>query len=131
MAQRIAVVNADTTFLQLMPDLLTQEGYAVRLGKEGDCAYTDERAFNPAAIELDMRMEQPHTGWQVRELFKPDPVLTTKPLIVCSAAYLQLQARTLHLQHKGYVLLPKPFDLDDLLHLLAQALGGSAPIRPI
>jgi len=126
MAQRIAVVNDDTTFLQLVHDLLTEEGYTVHLCKEGAAAHGDVRAFNPDAIVLDIRMEQPHTGWQVLELFKLDPVLTTKPIIVCSADYIQLQEHTLHLQRKGCLILPKPFDLDDLLHLLAQALGGSA-----
>src|SRR5690348_2587139 len=110
MAKRIAVVNDDTIFLQLMHELLTEEGYESQLCKEGASAYQQVRAFNPDAIVLDIRMEQPHTGWQVLELFKLDPVLTATPIIVCSADPLQLQDRALYLQGKGCLILPKPFD---------------------
>ena len=52
-------------------------------------------------------------------LFKLDRVLSKKPIIVCSAAVSGLQAHAPYLQSKGCMMLAKPFDLDDLLRLLA------------
>ena len=124
MAKRIAVINDDTIFLTLLHDLLSEEGYETHLFHEGEGAYTKVRDLDPDAIVLDIRMDSPASGWQVLELFKLDPVLTKKPIIVCSADLLQLQDRALYLKSKGCEALPKPFDLTDLLMLLERLVGG-------
>jgi DNA-binding response OmpR family regulator len=120
----IAVVNDDTQFLQLMEELLTDEGYSVQRFQQAGDAYAGVRAQNPDAIILDIRMDHPESGWQLLELFKLDPLLTTKPIIVCSADIPALRERTEYLQSKGCAVLPKPFDLDDLSTLLRRLLGG-------
>lgn len=123
MTKRIAVINDDTVFLTLLHDLLSGEGYDTHLFQEGDAAYKKVRDLDPDAIVLDIRMESPASGWKVLELFKLDPVLTGKPIIVCSADLLQLQDRAVYLKSKGCEILPKPFDLDDLLALLHRLVG--------
>jgi DNA-binding response OmpR family regulator len=125
MATRIAVINDDTAFLELMHELLLEEGYEAHCYKEGVAAYEQVRTLDPAAVILDIRMGSPETGWQVLELFKLDRVLSKKPIIVCSAAVSELQTHAPYLQSKGCMILAKPFDLDDLLGLLAQAVGRS------
>ena len=123
MATRVAVINDDTAFLELMYELLLEEGYEAHCYKEGVAAYEQVRKLDPAAIILDVRMGSPETGWQVLELCKLDRTLSKKPIIVCSAAVSELQAHAPYLQSKGCMILAKPFDLDDLLVLLAQAVG--------
>ena len=123
MATRVAVINDDTAFLQLMYELLLEEGYEAHCYKEGAAAYEQVRELDPAVIILDIRMGSPETGWQVLELLKLDRALSKKPIIVCSAAVSELQAHAPYLQSKGCMILAKPFDLDDLLSLLAQAVG--------
>ena len=123
MATRVAVINDDTAFLELMHALLLEEGYEAHCYKEGAAAYEQVRALDPAVIILDVRMGNPETGWQVLELLKLDRALSKKPIIVCSAAVSELQAHAPYLQSKGCMILAKPFDLDDLLGLLAQAVG--------
>jgi CheY-like chemotaxis protein len=125
MAARVAVINDDTAFLELMYELLLEEGYDAHCYKEGAACYDQVRELDPAAIILDIRMGNPETGWQVLELFKLDRVLSKKPIIVCSAAVSELQTHAPYLQSKGCMILAKPFDLDDLLRLLAQAVGRS------
>lgn len=122
MAQRIAVINDDTVFLGLLHDLLTEEGYEVHLIKEANSAYQTARDLAPDAIVLDIRMENPASGWQLLELLKLDPTLANTPVIVCSADLAALQERSTHLQRKGCQVLAKPFDLDDLLTMLRQVL---------
>lgn len=123
MAKRIAVINDDTAFLELMSTLLSEEGYEAHIFRESKSAYQEARELGPDAIILDIRMESPATGWQMLELFKLDPVLARVPIIVCSADITALQERAVHLQSKGCDLLPKPFDLDDLLNVLGRLVG--------
>ncbi len=124
MPKRIVAINDDTIFLELLRDLLSEEGYDAHLCKEGAEAYQRVRGLDPDGIILDVRMESPETGWKVLELLKLDPRLTAKPVIVCSADQAQLQDRASYLKSKGCYVLPKPFDLDDLLGLLQQTVGG-------
>jgi CheY-like chemotaxis protein len=69
-------------------------------------------------------MERSDAGLKALELFKLDPVLSTTPIIVCSADLVQLRAQEAYLKSKGCVLLRKPFELSDLLTLLQQVVGG-------
>lgn len=124
MAKRVAVINDDTAFLTLMRQLLDEEGYDASCYKEGAAAYEEVRAFDPDAIVLDIRLEQPETGWKVLDLFKLDRLLGTRPIIVCSADERALRERAAYLRAKGCSMLPKPFDLDDLLRLLDQLVGS-------
>jgi CheY-like chemotaxis protein len=126
MTTRVAVINDDTAFLELMDELLLEEGYEAHCYKEGVAAYEQVRELDPDVIILDIRMGNPESGWQVLALFKLDRVLSKKPIIVCSAAVSELQAHAPYLQSKGCLMLAKPFDLDELLGLLAQAVGRSA-----
>jgi CheY-like chemotaxis protein len=122
-AKRIAVINDDTVFLALLHDLLSEEGYETHLFHEGAACYEQVRELDPHVIILDIRMESPASGWKVLELFKLDPVLTRRPIVVCSADLTQLQDRAAYLKSKGCEILPKPFDLDDLLSLLVRLAG--------
>ena len=123
MAKRVAVINDDTSFLDLMHTLLSEEGYETHIFRESSTAHHGVRAIEPDAIILDIRMDSPTTGWEVLELFKLDRVLTKVPTIVCSADLVALQERAVHLQSKGCEILPKPFDLDDLLNVLQRVIG--------
>ena len=124
MAKRIAAINDDTIFLELLHELLVEEGYEAQLFKEGEAAYQRVREFDPDGIILDIRMENPETGWHLLELFKLDRALSKKPIVVCSADLPQLQERALYLKSKGCEVLAKPFELDDLLVLLEQIVAG-------
>lgn len=124
MAKRIVAINDDTTFLNLLHDLLTEEGYDAHLCKEGAGSYPEVRALDPDAIILDIRMDSPEEGWKVLELLKLDPQLTKKPVIVCSADIPSLQERSAFLRGKGVETLPKPFDLEELLTLIERLVGG-------
>jgi DNA-binding response OmpR family regulator len=124
MPRRIAVVNDDTAFLDLMVDLLTEEGYEAHPFKETTTAYQGVRDLRPDVIILDVRMGNDVAGWQLLECFKLEPVLTRTPIVVCSADVHALQERSTHLQSKGCAILVKPFDLNDLLALLDKILGA-------
>jgi CheY-like chemotaxis protein len=113
---RIALINDDTTFLNLMHELLESlEGHDVLVCKESDNAYGFVIEQQPDLVLLDIRMEGREIGWKIMELLTLDPATRPIPLIVCSAAVSELQAQEGLLRKYDIDVLPKPFDLDALL----------------
>jgi CheY-like chemotaxis protein len=84
---RIAVINDDTAFLDLMEELLEKdEGYDVSVCKEADSAYRFVKEQHPDLVILDIRVGHEENGWQILELLTLDPDTRPIPVIVCSAA---------------------------------------------
>src|SRR5690349_22649413 len=61
----IAVVNDETAFLELMHDLLADEGYETLIEKERGNAPQVIREKQPALVILDIRMDKPEAGMQI------------------------------------------------------------------
>jgi CheY-like chemotaxis protein len=118
----IAVVNDDTVFLDMMAAVLRERGWDVRVYREGDSAYFQLREIQPDVIILDIRMESPETGWTVLELLTLDPTTSAIPVIVCSAAIVDLRAHEEVLKKYGIAVLPKPFDVATLYAQVEAAL---------
>src|SRR5437016_500427 len=124
MARRIAVINDDPVFLEMVRDLLEEEGYASASFQAGMADLTEVRNFRPDAMVLDLRMDAPRTGSEMLAAFQQDAVLSATPIIICSADTRQLQDNAASWQSRGYRTLQKPFDLDTLLGLLQDVVGG-------
>jgi len=119
----VAVVNDDTLFLELMHDLLTEEGYRTAIWKEGDKAYEMIKEHRPVLVVLDIRMEHPDTGWMVLELMRLDPETAHIPVIICSADTQRIREKEAYLREKGCAILEKPFLLADLLEKVSAFIG--------
>lgn len=119
----IGVVNDDTTFLQLMHDLLVDEGYAVFIEKEHGDAPSAIRKRRPDLVILDIRMEHPESGMRILEIIRLDPTTVNLPVIVCSADHRFLRDKEELLRAKHCDILEKPFDLIDLLEKVKLAIG--------
>ncbi len=122
----VAVVNDDTLFLELMHDLLTQEGYRAVIWKEGDKAYEMIKEHRPVLVVLDIRMEHPDTGWMVLELMRLDPETAHIPVVICSADTSRIRAKEAYLREKGCAVLEKPFLLEDLLEKVQAFIGPAS-----
>jgi len=120
---RIAVVNDDTVFLDMMAAVLRERGWEVSVYREGDSAFEKLRDDPPDVIILDIRMEKPETGWTVLELLTLDPRTSPIPVIVCSGAILDLREREGMLRKYGIAVLPKPFDIKTLYTQVDEALA--------
>lgn len=123
---RIFVINDDTAFLQLMHELLTDEGYETSIYRETTAIHATLRQEQPDLVIIDIRMERPSTGWQVLEMLRLDPVTRDIPVIVCSADVEDLRAKESVLKRNGYASLEKPFDLDDLLAIVRDKISPPA-----
>src|SRR4030081_1108277 len=88
---RIAVINDNTSFLDLMHDLLeNEENYEVLICKEWDNAYQYVKQEQPDLVILDIRIGGEEHGWTILNLLTLDPETAPIPTIVCSAAVQSL-----------------------------------------
>jgi DNA-binding response OmpR family regulator len=123
----IVLIDDDPTFLELMDELLGQfEGYEVLTCCEADLAHELVKAHRPDLVILDVRLGDEESGWKVLERLSLDPETRRLPVLVCSAAIGERPAQEPLLQRRGVDVLPKPFDLDELLGKLRAALKPGA-----
>ncbi|MBI3965862.1 MAG: response regulator [Chloroflexi bacterium] len=121
---RIAVLNDDTTFLQLIEELLEQQAdYEVATWKNWHGAYEFVKQPRPDLVILDIVRGHEEHGWTVHNLLTLDPETRPIPVLVCSAAVQSLQAHQALLTKLGICALPKPFDLNALLETIRQRLA--------
>jgi CheY-like chemotaxis protein len=124
---KILVINDDRPFLDLMEELLEDtEGYAVETRKEWEGAYEFVKEHRPDLVILDIRIGGEERGWQILQMLTLDPATLPIPVIVCSAAIDDLQEHQPLLDKYGVRVLPKPFDLDDLLAIVSTCLASGA-----
>jgi DNA-binding response OmpR family regulator len=119
----IAVVNQDTIFLQLMEELLSEEGYYTYIEKEGDRAYQSIKKRKPDLVILDIRLNDPEAGFKVIELMRIDPETVQIPVIICSTATSIIRDNEARLREKQCDILMKPFQLEELLAKVAAIIG--------
>jgi DNA-binding response OmpR family regulator len=125
---KIAIVNDDTDFLTLMNELLATNGWETAVCREGPTAYAFVKAEKPDLVILDIRMDGTETGWL--EMLTLDPETKDCPIIICSAAVVDLEAKSEWLQAHGIATLTKPFDIDDLYAAVKHNLKAQVPAKP-
>jgi DNA-binding response OmpR family regulator len=125
----IAVVDDDAAFVDLMREVLTDEGYRVVVSTaEEDAAAMVARA-RPALAILDLRMTEASSGFTILRTLRDDPSTAALPVLICSADVIFLRDHADELRTLGCQTLPKPFDLDTLLRTV-RAMLGNAPAEP-
>ncbi|HYY90058.1 MAG TPA: response regulator [Chloroflexota bacterium] len=124
---RIAVVDDDPIFVDLMYDLLANgEGYDVVSTSHWPHGFEFIKDTQPDLIILDLMMGREQTGWAVLTLLREDPATAAIPVILCSAAAPALGQRDLRTNGFGAIeTLAKPFDVDDLLGVIKRLLDQS------
>jgi CheY-like chemotaxis protein len=132
--QKIAVLNDDRTFLQVLKRLLTHAGYTVVIGEIGSTGQQLIRQEQPDLVVVDMQRHQPATGWKYLRALRRDPATTTLPVLVCSSDARLLREQAERLRRAHFEILPLPFTPTELLQKVTHILEGtsrqSAPLRP-
>lgn len=116
MTQRILVIDDDQPILELVNEILADAGYEVRatLDAVEGLAWLD--AELPDLIVLDMRMPV-LDGWGFKEALVERGV--DVPIVVMTAAQ-NARRWAREIEAVGY--LAKPFDIDDMLRVVARVL---------
>jgi CheY-like chemotaxis protein len=118
----VLVVNDDTAFLELMEQLLHDEGYEAEALKSTKNALDHIKKRRPSVIVLDVRINNEEAGLLLLDLITLDPDTRSIPVIIASANLQALAGREDELRAKGIYVIAKPFDIDDLAALIRTAL---------
>jgi two-component system, OmpR family, response regulator VicR len=116
----ILVINDTQEILDLMQELLEEEGYRVTTS----LALLDlakVRALAPDIIVQDLLFEgTQELGWKFLTLMRLDPQLARIPLVLCTAAVRTVNDPEMaeQLDRQGIRVVLKPFTIDDLLTTL-------------
>ena len=111
---RILIVDDDPNIVQMLSDILTDEGYEVATATQSLRAFDRAKEAQPDLILMDIMM--PYLdGWDELKLFNLDEELRSIPVIIVTAdqnAFKGIEDAG----HYGVVdHLFKPFELDELL----------------
>jgi two-component system response regulator VicR len=116
----ILVINDTQEILDLMQELLEEEGYRVTTS----LALLDidkVKALAPDVIVQDLLFEgTQELGWKFLTLMRLDPQLARIPLVLCTAAVRTVNDPEMaeQLDRQGIRVVLKPFTIDDLLTTL-------------
>ncbi len=130
MAQRIVAIDDDLAILALLHDALGLEGYRVAGASTTEAGRIALHQEGASLIILDARLETPDAGWRLLDQLRTDPATAEIAIIVCSADHRALRTHANHIRDHGCLILEKPFDLDNLLEVVAAALATPPGPRP-
>jgi DNA-binding NtrC family response regulator len=121
--KHIMVVNDTEEILELFQQILHEEaGHEVTLTSFQPQMIEFVKEVKPDLIISDHIFGHEQAGWQFIQSLKMDRETMTIPVIVCSGAISELKGNEGYLVSKNVGVLFKPFDVDELLHLVARKL---------
>jgi DNA-binding response OmpR family regulator len=118
----IAVVNDDKPYIDMMAEVLDDEGYSAVSCLAGAGAFTLIQREQPDLIILDLKLEQPDSGMNVLQMLRLNRETLHLPVIICSADTPFLMVKAHELRAHRCDILHKPFSLDDLLATIVRNL---------
>jgi DNA-binding NtrC family response regulator len=111
----ILIVDQEPTIVDLLVELLTDEGYVVYSAPAGTRALGAIARHTPALLLLDVRMPGLHSAALIAQVRQVG--LATTPIVLMTTAPRDAAAL---LRPGSIECLAKPFDLDDLLVCVAR-----------
>ncbi|HEV3311943.1 MAG TPA: response regulator [Chloroflexota bacterium] len=117
MAYEILVVDDDADMLRMLSLVLNEEGYQVRLARDGDEAIRAAEEQAPDLVLLDLLLPV-EPGLTVAERLKSG-VCSDVPIIAMSASDPMIARVRAEACFEGW--LPKPFSFQTLLHYVSMA----------
>jgi len=135
----IALLDNDPSFLSVMHDVLTDEGYRTLLWhpEEGSDAYALLRRAQPHLVVLDLWLKRRDDGWDFLRRLWGDFETTQIPAVILSGQPEDLPVKANLLRAMHCQVVRKPFrlhdlhdlrDLHDLLAAIERVLGRS-PVK--
>jgi twitching motility two-component system response regulator PilH len=118
----ILVIDDTPTLLDLVKALLEPEGYRVATCLLAREAFARARSLQPDLIILDIVMPEV-SGWDVLSQLRADDGLRRIPVVLCTAWAEQAAGHMRQLNQPDLWLLPKPFDADELVDTVTEALA--------
>ena len=114
-SRHVLVIEDDQSNLELFREVLEDEGYRVSTTSSPDLEAQAILAFAPDVILLDLRFRDGSDGMAWLRMLKAREETRHIPVLICSAAHFQLDAIHDQLATWDCGIVPKPFELDELL----------------
>ncbi len=118
------MVDDRPDFLGLMEDVLSDEGYEVSTFLSCAEAVSATAGSRPDLIISDLRLGG-ESGFDLVRALQSDPVLSGIPILLCTAATLDVEEQ-IEEPDLNVPVLYKPFEVDDLLTRVRETLEGRA-----
>ena len=119
---RIAIIEDDSIFGEVLVELLSDEGYEpIRLAT-ATRAHEFVIEQRPDLVLLDLVFDREALGWDMLDAHIVDPRTRETPVVLMTVDSPAARARNDRLQDLGVPLLVKPFEFAELLTVLARAL---------
>jgi CheY-like chemotaxis protein len=123
-AARVVVIDDDPMFVDLVSQLLSvAEGHEVLVPDALARAVPYVKKVKPDLVILDVLIGREQRGWEILAELGADPNTRAIPVVVCSAAVQSVQSHAEALSARGVRTLLKPFDIEDLLQTIREALA--------
>jgi DNA-binding NtrC family response regulator len=123
MTKSIMVINDTQEILELFREILQEEaGHEVHLFSFEPQMLDHVKRLKPDLIISDHVFGEEKVGWQFIQRLKMDRDTANIPVIVCSGAIKELKEMEGYLTQKNIGVLYKPFDIDELLDIVALKL---------
>lgn len=127
MAHRILVIDDTQEILDLFQVILEAKGYEVLLSTHAYENVVEIEHLHPDLLILDFLIGKQNEGWQLLQILKMHAPTASIPVIICTAALKEVSEQEDYLQKKEIQIVFKPFDIDELVHAVKQALLRSSP----
>ena len=121
--KHIFVVNSAPAFLDLVRELLQDEGYNVTSTNYVPRTFDQIEALGPELLLIDLVVGE-QAGWELLEQLQADAATRNVPVIVTSTEP-RLLARAEAYRHRfgGRRWMAKPFDLEGLIGAVRELIG--------
>jgi CheY-like chemotaxis protein len=123
---RVVVVDDDPPIVEVVCAALDDAGIPALGVTQAAEAFWSIRRYQPQVVILDVQMPGVN-GIDLLHQLRADPHTTDLPVIFLTANQHVVWQEAPNYAALGAVLLPKPFQLDQLLALVTQALPDSRP----
>jgi CheY-like chemotaxis protein len=127
-APHILVANHAPEILELMRDLLTEEGYRVTIANRDGQTLDAIAAVEPDLIVIDYMWPSSDNEWTLLNLLRMHPRTRSIPCILCTGAVAQVRGMEDHLRAMGIRVIYKPFDIEALAGAVRVALEEVVPV---
>ncbi len=120
---RILVAEDDRDLRELLSELLGEEGYEVEMCERIIEAHEAARRARPDLVICNLTGSDGREHWEIVEALRRDPDIRHIPVILLTAATEVLEEREERVRALDVEVLPKPFEIDDLLDLVGRLLS--------
>ncbi|MCO5178077.1 MAG: response regulator [Thermomicrobiales bacterium] len=117
----VVVVDDDQTLAGLITEVLEYAGFDSLVFDDPEIAVGQISGIRPAVVLLDVCISWRERGWDAIVQLCDNPLTSSIPLVVCTADDGFLREHAADLVDRGIPCLPKPFEIDNLIDVVAGA----------